>query len=49
MLVIAHSLAPSINSFFDYGSLRSKISNKVEEDKAQMAETGVEMMMESKT
>ncbi|WP_028982277.1 hypothetical protein [Sporocytophaga myxococcoides] len=31
-----------------YASLRSKLSNKVGEDKVQMAETGVEMMMEVK-
>lgn|GEM_PF-907908 len=31
-----------------YASLRSKLSNKVGEDKVQMAETGVELMMEVK-
>ncbi|MCR6641406.1 MAG: hypothetical protein NVV82_21035 [Sporocytophaga sp.] len=31
-----------------YASLRSKLSNKVGEDKVQMAETGVEIMMEVK-
>jgi hypothetical protein len=31
-----------------YASLRGKLSNKVGEDKVQMAETGVEMMMEVK-